>query len=160
MEERKFLKKFSKLPWAIVFAEEYAREMKNRILQELKPMFQEIRRGPLYTEPFRLEDYKIYSTERVFYREGEGLLREVMIKSPSTSFAVAVDTNRGTVIDDTYSNLANISMELDFLTAIPKDGYYIVKVANVYYNRWARVVINVTTPITFKEIRVIHDVFR
>lgn len=152
--------KFLKLPWLIVFAEEVAEETKNKVLQELMPMFQEIRREATITVPFRLEDYRIYSTERVFYHEGEGILREVMIKSPSTNFAVAVATNRGTIIDDTYSNLANKSMELDFLVAMPKDNYYIVKVSNIYYDGWAKIVINVTTPITFKEIRILHDIIR
>jgi len=150
-------KKFSKLPWAIIFAEEYARETRSELLREIGKML----RRPGFTTvtvPKRLENYTIASTERVFYYEGIGILREFTVISPTTEFSVEVASNKGEIISGTYTQLHSDSMALDFLVAIPKNSNYMVKVSNIGYDKWIKAVINVDSPVKFTEIRVLNDV--
>jgi len=155
--------KFSRLPWAIVFAEEYAQEIKSRIIQEMKNRVIEeladlMRPIGYVTRKIDKRNHMIRGTEVIFDRTGRGLLREVSIKSPTTEFSLYVNIDGIRIVDDTYTNLAEIAPDLEFLSAVPSDSYYTIAVVNLAFQYSAKVMVGVPSPVTFNRIFVLYDI--
>jgi len=147
--------------WAIVLMEEMTEELRNRLREDLREMLARRReRFVTITVPIELRDHYIHTSERVFYREGIGRLREFTVWSPNTNFSIQVETNEGEVISDTYSNLEAISKDVDFLVAMQVNSEYMVKISDIAYDGWIRIFIHVTKPTTFSRIMILHDIIR
>jgi len=150
-------KKFRRLPWAIVFAEEMAEKLKRELREEISHM---IPHRMLITQPpIDLKDYTIYGQMILLDYKGKGLLREVSIVSPSKEFEVAVYIDGAPYIRGTYEELERISMNIIALGAYPQDGKYNVNIKNFWFRHSARVILNVLQPpITFDKIFILYDV--
>jgi len=74
-------------------------------------------------------------TKTVFTRTGHGILREIIIRSPSTDFRVAVLIDGEETLNASYSELSVIGQNSNSITAVEEldydgnpTGYYVVSI--------------------------------
>lgn len=102
----------------------------------------------------------------VLNRTGRGCVEEFQVRSPSTSFKIALTIDGESALEKTYDELRLIQQNSPSISAFAErdeegdlTGYYVVSVRNIpYYNSILLKVQNTgATPITFNQLFVKHN---
>jgi hypothetical protein len=116
-----------KLPLALILAEEVARE----VAQAIRPP----PRLKMVTRTLDLSRKLVRGFEELISSRREGKLRELMIRSLSKDFRVAMLVDGVRLMDRSFDELVEVSQYLESVDAFEAEGEYILRLKDISWTR-------------------------
>lgn len=106
----------------------------------------------------RFVDYDnrvINSYEKIIDADGSGIVHGLSFKAESSGYGISIMVDDSPEFKESYSDLNAVSDELNQMSAYYKDGYYIINVSNIKFNRHCLIAVYATAGGSF-EFKKIH----
>jgi len=88
-----------------------------------------------------------------------GELKELLIKSPSPNFSILLMCDNIRIMDRKFTELQEVTQELDFIAAFEDNGSYILNIKDIKWIDQCMILLTAHEQITFQNIFARYDLF-
>lgn len=107
----------------------------------------------MQTYIYEKDSHYVRSALNILNLDGSGTIEEILIKSKSNDFTIVINIDDMPEYQRTWSELNEISEDLDGVVAVNRSGTYIVKLSNIHFKHNIKMMLS-TGGITLDKIYV------
>ena len=93
---------------------------------------------------YEKNSHRIVSALTILDLKGNGTIEEVLIKSQTKDFTIVVDIDNMAQYQRTWTELSEISEDIDGIVAVKRNGIYIAKLNNMHFKNNTKLMISAT----------------